>query len=149
MDEQMFYEKIGQLLIDAGPSDAKKIIARAELFAEGDGGSYEFDYFNKAGDLNWFDPDCKRGLQKGTKRGQIYFLLRGVFPRLNKSVPFFRFFHKITYVDGSKAKVIDPVTYRPTFQGPSKPIYDANTTYLNPQGQKVKFNPVTNAWASE
>ncbi|KRP65229.1 hypothetical protein TX23_26660 [Pseudomonas paralactis] len=57
MDEQLFYEKIGQLLIDAGPSDAKKIIARAELFAEGDGGSYEFDYFNKAGDLNWFDPD--------------------------------------------------------------------------------------------
>ncbi|MFJ9990785.1 hypothetical protein ACIQSO_08600 [Pseudomonas putida] len=56
MDEQLLYEKIGQLLIDAGPSDAKKIIARAELFAEGDGGSYEFDYYNKAGDLNWFDP---------------------------------------------------------------------------------------------
>ena len=57
MNEQRLYEKIGQLLIDAGPSDAKKIIARAELFAEGDGGSYEFDYFDKAGDLNWFDPD--------------------------------------------------------------------------------------------
>ncbi|MCU1731806.1 MULTISPECIES: hypothetical protein [unclassified Pseudomonas] len=58
-------------------------------------------------------------------------------------------YYKITYVDGSKAKVIDPATYRPTFQGPSKPIYDANTTYLNPQGQKVKFNPATNAWISE
>ncbi|MBX8497021.1 hypothetical protein K5D67_19195, partial [Pseudomonas cichorii] len=58
-------------------------------------------------------------------------------------------YYKITYVDGSKAKVIDPATYRPTFQGPSKPIYDANTTYLNPQGQKVKFNPVTNIWVSE
>ncbi len=58
-------------------------------------------------------------------------------------------YYKITYVDGSKAKVIEPATYRPTFQGPSKPIYDANTTYLNPQGQKVKFNPATNAWVSE
>ncbi len=58
-------------------------------------------------------------------------------------------YYKITYVDGSKAKVIDAATYRPTFQGPSKPIYDANTTYLNPQGQKVKFNPATNAWISE
>jgi hypothetical protein len=58
-------------------------------------------------------------------------------------------YYKITYFDGSKAKIIDPVIYRPTFQGPSKPIYDANTTYLNPQGQKVKFNPVTNAWISE
>ncbi len=58
-------------------------------------------------------------------------------------------YYKLTYVDGSKAKVIDPATYRPTFQGPSKPIYDANTTYLNPQGQKVKFNPATNAWISE
>jgi filamentous hemagglutinin len=58
-------------------------------------------------------------------------------------------YYKITYVDGSKAKVIDPSTYRPTFQGPSKPIYDANTTYLNPQGQKVKFNPATNTWVSE
>jgi filamentous hemagglutinin len=58
-------------------------------------------------------------------------------------------YYKITYVDGSKAKVIDPATYRPTFQVSSKPIYDANTTYLNPQGQKVKFNPATNAWISE
>jgi filamentous hemagglutinin len=58
-------------------------------------------------------------------------------------------YYKITYVDGSKAKVIDPSTYRPKFQGPSKPIYDANTTYLNPQGQKVKFNPATNTWVSE
>jgi len=57
MDEKIFYERIGQLLIDAGPLDAKKIIVRAELFAEGDGGSYEFDYLNDAGDLNWFDPD--------------------------------------------------------------------------------------------
>lgn len=58
-------------------------------------------------------------------------------------------YYKVTYFDGSKAKVIDPATYRPTFQGPSKPIYDANTTCFNPQGQGVKFNPATNAWISK
>ena len=58
-------------------------------------------------------------------------------------------YYKITYIDDSKTKIIDPATYRPTFQGPSKPIYDADTTYLNPQGQKVKFNPATNLWISE
>lgn len=57
MVEDLIYEKISQLLIDAGPSDARQIIARAELFAEGDGGSYEFDYFNDAGVFNWFNPD--------------------------------------------------------------------------------------------
>ncbi|WP_152225892.1 hypothetical protein [Pseudomonas sp. SCB32] len=55
-------------------------------------------------------------------------------------------YYKVTYVDGSKAKVIDPLTYRPTFQGPSTPIYDANTVYLNLQGQKVLLNPVANTW---
>jgi filamentous hemagglutinin len=58
-------------------------------------------------------------------------------------------YYKITYVNGTKAKVIDPETYRPTFEGPSSPIYDENTTYLNPQGQKVKFNSVTNVWRPE
>lgn len=57
MDEQVLYQKIGQLLVDAGPPDAQKIIARADIFPEGDGGRYEFDYFDKSGDQNWFDPD--------------------------------------------------------------------------------------------
>lgn len=58
-------------------------------------------------------------------------------------------YYKITYIDGSKAKIIDPATYRSSFQGPSKPIYDANTICLTPQGQKVNFNPVTNLWSPE
>lgn len=48
-------------------------------------------------------------------------------------------YYKLTYADGSKVKVVDPVAYRPTFSSGS-PIYDANTKYLNPQGQKVVFN---------
>ncbi|MNJ40096.1 hypothetical protein D3C77_349820 [compost metagenome] len=57
MSDQELYQKIGQLLVDAGPSDAQEIIVRAELFSEGDGGKYEFDYVDRAGQLNWFDPD--------------------------------------------------------------------------------------------
>ena len=57
MDDQVLYQKIGQLLVDAGPADAQKLIVRAELFSEADGGNYEFDYVNRLGDLNWFDPD--------------------------------------------------------------------------------------------
>jgi len=57
MSDQELYQKIGQLLVNAGPSDAQEIIVRAELFSEGDGGRYEFDYVDGAGELNWFDPD--------------------------------------------------------------------------------------------
>jgi hypothetical protein len=57
MDDQELYQKIGQLLVDAGPVDAREIIVRVELFSEGDGGKYEFDYVNRSGELNWFDPD--------------------------------------------------------------------------------------------
>lgn len=39
MGDQELYQKIGQLLVDAGPADAREIIVRAELFSEGDGGS--------------------------------------------------------------------------------------------------------------
>ncbi len=58
-------------------------------------------------------------------------------------------YYKLTYFDGSKVKVIDPSGYRPKFRGPGDPIYDNNTIYLNPQGQKVKFNHSTNTWIPE
>jgi len=54
-------------------------------------------------------------------------------------------YYKITYGDGSKIKVVDPATYRPKFNE-GKPIYDVNTVYLNPLGQKVVFNPANNTW---
>ena len=57
MNEQSLYKNIGQLLIVAGPLSAVKIIARVELFSEGDGGKCEFDYISESGDQNWFDPD--------------------------------------------------------------------------------------------
>lgn len=57
MNDQEIYQKIGRLLVGAGPSGAQKLIVRAELFPEGDGGKYEFDYVDGTGELNWFDPD--------------------------------------------------------------------------------------------
>ncbi|RBA76990.1 hypothetical protein [Xanthomonas oryzae] len=60
MKDQELHQKIGQLLFDVSPSDASKIIVRAKLFEEGDGGSYEFDYLNGDGVLGWFDPDAKK-----------------------------------------------------------------------------------------
>ncbi|WLW64080.1 MULTISPECIES: hypothetical protein [Achromobacter] len=57
MGDQDIYRKIGKLLVDAGPEDAREIIVRARIFSEGDGGRYEFDYVNQLGELNWFDPD--------------------------------------------------------------------------------------------
>jgi filamentous hemagglutinin len=41
--------------------------------------------------------------------------------------------------------VVDPAAYRPKFYE-GKPIYDVNTVCLNPQGQKVMFNPASNTW---
>jgi filamentous hemagglutinin len=54
-------------------------------------------------------------------------------------------YYKITCGDGSKIKVVDPAAYRPKFYE-GKPIYDVNTVCLNPQGQKIMFNPANNAW---
>ena len=54
-------------------------------------------------------------------------------------------YYKITYSDGKISKVLDPATYRPTFKE-GWPVYDKGTTYFNPQGQEVLFNPSNNLW---
>jgi len=50
-------KEIGKILYECGPGNAQKIIVRAEIFSEDDGGKYEFDYLDENGDLDWFDPD--------------------------------------------------------------------------------------------
>ena len=57
MDEKGILHKIGQILYESDPVEAQKIIVRAELFVEGDGGRYEFDYVDSSGQIDWFDPD--------------------------------------------------------------------------------------------
>ena len=55
-------------------------------------------------------------------------------------------YYKITYANGSKAKIIDPEGgYKLSFKD-GEPLYDKNTTYLNPQGQEIIFDPKTNKW---
>ncbi|WP_173477416.1 two-partner secretion domain-containing protein [Pseudomonas chlororaphis] len=57
-------------------------------------------------------------------------------------------YYKLTYADGSKIKIIEPATYRPTFER-GQPVYDKNTVYLNPQGQNVKFDASQNLWTPQ
>ncbi|WP_116865493.1 DUF6861 domain-containing protein [Pseudomonas savastanoi] len=58
-------------------------------------------------------------------------------------------YYKITLNDGSKIKVVDPTTYRPKFLGKNIVNHDNNTIFLNPEGQKVIFNPGNNTWIPE
>lgn len=51
------HNKIGKLLIDAGPTDADKIIARAKLPLDGESCEYEYDYIDQQGKGDWFVPD--------------------------------------------------------------------------------------------
>lgn len=51
------HNKIGQLLVDAGPAEAKKIIARAKLALDGESCEYEYDYVDQQDNLDWFVPD--------------------------------------------------------------------------------------------
>jgi hypothetical protein len=57
MNDQDLYQEIGQLLVDAGPLNARNITVRAKIFPNNDGGRYEFDYIDDAGNLSWFSPD--------------------------------------------------------------------------------------------
>ncbi|WP_336818185.1 hypothetical protein [Cedecea sp. MMO-103] len=57
MEYHGFEQKIGRILYSCGPENAQKIIVKAEVFTEDDGGKYEFDYLDENGELDWFDPD--------------------------------------------------------------------------------------------
>jgi hypothetical protein len=47
---------IGQLLYDAAPSDAKMVVLRAELSADGEAARFEYEYMGKGGSTQWFEP---------------------------------------------------------------------------------------------
>lgn len=51
------HNKIGQLLVDAGPANAKKIIVRAKLALDGESCEYEYDYIDQDDHEDWFVPD--------------------------------------------------------------------------------------------
>ncbi|MEI9582309.1 hypothetical protein, partial [Enterobacter asburiae] len=51
------HNKIGQLLVDAGPANVMKLIARAKLSLDGESCEYVYDYLDQEGDEDWFVPD--------------------------------------------------------------------------------------------
>ncbi len=51
-------------------------------------------------------------------------------------------YYKFTYADGSELKVIDPATYR-VLGWPEK---GGKTTFQNPSGKVITFDPVTKTW---
>lgn len=57
MELDILHNKIGQLLVDASPKKAYKIIVCATLSLEGDSCEYEYDYVDKEGHQDWFIPD--------------------------------------------------------------------------------------------
>lgn len=57
----VLHNKIGQILVDAGPDDAQKIVTRAKLSLDGGVCDYEFDYIDKEGVEDWFIPDKLAG----------------------------------------------------------------------------------------
>ncbi|WP_035061210.1 hypothetical protein [Andreprevotia chitinilytica] len=50
-------KKIGQLLYDSAPDEAKQVIMRAELSLEGDACRFEYDYVDAEGKIAWFSPE--------------------------------------------------------------------------------------------
>ncbi|MBT2308707.1 hypothetical protein [Pseudomonas fluorescens] len=95
MSEQGLYQKVGQLLLDAGPSEAQKIVVRARLFAGERGQIYLLEragylisrFPNKSVPFSSYFPSseelverAERVLASGDmekspgKRGQIYLI---------------------------------------------------------------------------
>jgi len=56
-DLEDLYNQIAQLLVNAGPTDAKTIIARAKLTLDGESCEYEYDYIDQRDNEDWFVPD--------------------------------------------------------------------------------------------
>jgi len=54
MDDQEIIHKIGAILCASAPEAARKILVKAAIFPENDGGEYEFDYLDEKGNLDFF-----------------------------------------------------------------------------------------------
>jgi len=55
-NNQDLYNQIGQILVDSGPEDAKKIIMIANLWPEGDVCEYEFNYISIKNQESEYEP---------------------------------------------------------------------------------------------
>ncbi|REF26078.1 hypothetical protein BDD26_0650 [Xenorhabdus cabanillasii] len=55
--DDKIYAKIGQLLYNTAPDDAKKIIMDAQLSLDGNCCQFKYDYINNNHDKHWFLPE--------------------------------------------------------------------------------------------
>ncbi|NHB63733.1 immunity protein YezG family protein [Photorhabdus sp. RW14-46] len=60
--DDKIYAEIGQLLYNAAPDHAKKIIMDTELSPEGDYCQFKYDYMDANDEIRWFSPKDNGGL---------------------------------------------------------------------------------------
>lgn len=59
MNHMAIYKRIGQILLERAPQNAKKILMDAELSNEGDVGTFKFSFFDDTGAINYFAGGAK------------------------------------------------------------------------------------------
>lgn len=76
MQYEDLYRRIAQIIFSCGPDGARMLIVQAELFADEDGGQYQFDYIDERGEPDWFEPDARAigDLTVALKAFQQYFV---------------------------------------------------------------------------
>ncbi|KHJ67098.1 hypothetical protein QU24_15825 [Pantoea rodasii] len=76
MTYEDLYRRIAQIVFSSGPQGARELIVKAELFADDEGGEYQFDYLDENGEPDWFEPDAQAigDLTEALKAFQHYFV---------------------------------------------------------------------------
>lgn len=59
MQYEDLYRRIGQIIYSCGPEGARQLTVNAELFADEEGGEYQFNYLDEQGEPDWFEPDAR------------------------------------------------------------------------------------------
>ncbi|MBK0096098.1 hypothetical protein IBT49_08915 [Erwinia sp. S63] len=76
MTYEDLYRRIAMIVFSCGPQGARELIVKAELFADDEGGEYQFDYLDDNGEPDWFEPDAQAigDLTAALKDFQQYFV---------------------------------------------------------------------------
>ncbi|ERK16386.1 hypothetical protein L579_4295 [Pantoea sp. AS-PWVM4] len=57
MQDELLYQRIGQIIYSCGPANASELFVKAKLFSATGAGEFEFDYLDDSGEPDWFEPD--------------------------------------------------------------------------------------------
>lgn len=80
MNYEDLYRRIAQIVFSCGPQGAQALYVSAELFTDGEGGQYQFNYLDETGEIDWFEPDAEAigDLTEALKAFQAYFVERNL-----------------------------------------------------------------------